>query len=76
MRPGRDSRFEFCPHRRLLLPRTGELCGETDIYIYPGFEFEIIDAMITNFHLPKSSLIMMISAFLGLDNVKKIYKSR
>ena len=54
--------------------KTGRLNGETDIYIYPGFEFQLVDIMITNFHLPKSSLIMMISAFLGLDNVKKIYK--
>ena len=54
--------------------QTAELCGETDIYIYPGFEFKVIDAMLTNFHLPKSSLIMMISAFLGLDEVKKVYK--
>lgn len=52
---------------------TGNLQGETDIYIYPGFEFKIVDAMLTNFHLPKSSLLMMISAFLGLDKVKEIY---
>lgn len=52
---------------------TGQLQGETDIYIYPGFEFKIVDTMLTNFHLPKSSLIMMISAFLGLDKVKEIY---
>lgn len=52
---------------------TGELCGETEIYIYPGFEFKVVDAMLTNFHLPKSSLLMMISAFLTLDEVKAIY---
>jgi S-adenosylmethionine:tRNA ribosyltransferase-isomerase len=52
---------------------TGQLHGETEIYIYPGFEFKIVDTMLTNFHLPKSSLLMMISAFLGLDKVKEIY---
>jgi S-adenosylmethionine:tRNA ribosyltransferase-isomerase len=52
----------------------GSLQGETDIYIYPGFEFKIVDIMLTNFHLPKSSLIMMISAFLGLDKVKHVYQ--
>lgn len=51
----------------------GSLQGETDIYIYPGFEFKIVDAMLTNFHLPKSSLLMMISAFLGLAEVKNVY---
>ena len=55
--------------------RTNNLLGETDIFIYPGFEFKIVDRMLTNFHLPKSSLIMMISAFVGLDNVKAIYNS-
>lgn len=48
--------------------------GKTNIYIYPGFKFQITDAMITNFHLPKSSLILMISAFLGLETVQNIYK--
>lgn len=51
-----------------------EFQGETDIYIYPGFEFKVVDVMLTNFHLPKSSLIMMISAFLGLDKVKHVYQ--
>ena len=54
--------------------QTHKLQGETDIYIYPGFKFQIIDAMLTNFHLPKSSLLMMISAFLGLDKVQELYK--
>ncbi len=53
---------------------TGELQGSTDIYIYPGYKFQIIDGMLTNFHLPKSSLIVLISALLGTETVQKIYR--
>jgi len=45
----------------------------TDIFIYPGVPFQAIDAIVTNFHLPKSTLIMMISAFVGLDTIKRLY---
>jgi S-adenosylmethionine:tRNA ribosyltransferase-isomerase len=48
--------------------------GETDIFIYPGFEFRIVDAMITNFHLPKSSLLMLVSAFIGFDEMHQTYQ--
>jgi len=47
--------------------------GETDIYIYPGYGFRCVDAMITNFHLPGSTLVMLVSAFAGLDNIKRAY---
>jgi len=47
--------------------------GETDIFIYPGFEFQVVDAMVTNFHLPESTLIMLISAFAGQDHVLAAY---
>ena len=50
-----------------------ECCGNTEIFIYPGYEFKAIDALITNFHLPKSTLIMLISALAGKDNVMKAY---
>lgn len=56
---------------------TGEVFpkrGETDIFIYPGFEFKVIDALITNFHLPESTLLMLVSAFSGLENIKKAYE--
>ncbi|MCO6524193.1 MAG: tRNA preQ1(34) S-adenosylmethionine ribosyltransferase-isomerase QueA [Candidatus Schmidhempelia sp.] len=46
---------------------------DTRIFIYPGFEFNVIDALITNFHLPESTLIMLVSAFAGYDNVMKAY---
>ena len=48
--------------------------GETDIFIYPGYKFKILDGLITNFHLPESTLIMLVSAFAGYDNVMNAYK--
>ncbi|QYJ92401.1 tRNA preQ1(34) S-adenosylmethionine ribosyltransferase-isomerase QueA [Shewanella spartinae] len=48
--------------------------NDTDIFIYPGYEFQIVDAMVTNFHLPESTLIMLISAFAGFDEVKNAYQ--
>ena len=47
--------------------------GETDIFIYPGFEFKVVDGLITNFHLPKSTLIMLVSAFATKDLIFKAY---
>ena len=47
--------------------------GDTDIFIYPGFKFQIVDAMITNFHLPKSSLLMLVSAFIGFEEMFETY---
>ena len=47
--------------------------GRTDIFIYPGYEFKMTDALITNFHLPKSTLIMLVSAMAGRDNIMKAY---
>ncbi len=48
--------------------------GETDIFIYPGFEFRIVDVLITNFHLPKSSLLMLVSAFIGFEEMLQSYQ--
>ena len=48
--------------------------GNTDIFIYPGYEFKILDGLITNFHLPESTLIMLVSAFAGYDNTMNAYK--
>ena len=47
---------------------------ETDIFIYPGYEFKIVDMMVTNFHLPKSSLLMLVSAFIGRERMMEIYQ--
>ncbi|OUR88111.1 tRNA preQ1(34) S-adenosylmethionine ribosyltransferase-isomerase QueA [Methylophaga sp. 42_8_T64] len=57
--------------------RSGEITpysGETDIFIYPGYEFKSVDAMITNFHLSESTLLMLVSAFAGRDNVMDAYQ--
>jgi S-adenosylmethionine:tRNA ribosyltransferase-isomerase len=48
--------------------------SETEIFITPGFEFRVVDLMITNFHLPKSTLMMLVSAFAGYEHVRAIYK--
>jgi S-adenosylmethionine:tRNA ribosyltransferase-isomerase len=50
------------------------LQGETDIFIQPGYQFRVVDAMITNFHLPESSLLMLVSAFAGKDKILAAYK--
>ena len=57
--------------------RGGKICaggGETDIFIYPGYKFKIADALITNFHLPESTLIMLVAAFAGRENVLRAYR--
>ncbi|MGM0746235.1 MAG: tRNA preQ1(34) S-adenosylmethionine ribosyltransferase-isomerase QueA, partial [Bacteroidota bacterium] len=48
--------------------------GETDIFITPGYTFQSVDHLVTNFHLPNSTLLMLISAFVGFDETKKIYQ--
>jgi len=48
--------------------------GWTDIFIYPGYEFKVVDALVTNFHLPRSTLLMLVSAFAGRDQVLKAYE--
>ena len=51
-----------------------ECSGWTDIFIYPGYEFKAITSLITNFHLPKSTLIMLVSALAGKENIMNAYK--
>jgi len=48
--------------------------GETDIFITPGFSFRVVDVLVTNFHLPRSTLLMLVSAFSGLDHVRALYR--
>ena len=49
--------------------------GYTKLFIYPGYKFKVVDMLITNFHLPQSSLLMLVSAFIGYDNMRHIYKT-
>jgi len=51
-----------------------ECCGNTDIFIYPGYRFKVLDCLITNFHLPESTLVMLVSALAGRENVLKAYE--
>ncbi|MDO4440640.1 MAG: tRNA preQ1(34) S-adenosylmethionine ribosyltransferase-isomerase QueA [Moraxella sp.] len=53
--------------------RLAEFSGDTQIFIYPPYEFGVVDRLITNFHLPKSTLLMLVSAFAGTDNIKQAY---
>ncbi len=50
------------------------MVGDTNIFIYPGYKFKAVDALITNFHLPKSTLVMLVSALAGRDNILNAYK--
>ncbi|MBX6351751.1 MAG: tRNA preQ1(34) S-adenosylmethionine ribosyltransferase-isomerase QueA [Thermoflavifilum sp.] len=57
---------------------SGELrsgSGETDLFVYPGYRFRIVDALITNFHLPKSTLMMLVAALMGIDFTKRAYET-
>ena len=55
----------------LIIPKT----TETNIFIYPSYKFKVVDALITNFHLPESTLIMLVSAFAGYDDTMEIYRT-
>ncbi len=55
-------------------PKENDYSGEADIFIYPGYKFKVIDAMLTNFHAPKSTVLMMASAFAGWENLQHTYQ--
>ena len=52
----------------------GEACDDTNIFITPGFEFRVVDLLLTNFHLPKSTLMMLVSAFSGYEHIMALYQ--
>jgi len=54
--------------------QTGQASGDTSIFITPGFRFRVIDLLVTNFHLPKSTLLMLVSAFAGYDSIMSLYR--
>jgi S-adenosylmethionine:tRNA ribosyltransferase-isomerase len=54
--------------------KTGKTEGEDDIFIYPGFEFKVVDALLTNFHAPKSTVLMLTAAFAGWEHLKPAYE--
>jgi S-adenosylmethionine:tRNA ribosyltransferase-isomerase len=69
--PSDSSFFAACPAAKSLLrPHS----GETEIFISPGFEFRVVGALLTNFHLPQSSLLMLVSAFAGRSKVLEAYR--
>jgi S-adenosylmethionine:tRNA ribosyltransferase-isomerase len=54
--------------------RSGLAEGDTDIFITPGFDFKVVDVLITNFHLPKSTLLMLVAAFAGFEPMQALYR--
>jgi len=55
-------------------PTQKEITGETDRFIFPGEEFRTVDQLLTNFHLPKSTLFLLVCAFSGIDLMRKAYQ--
>jgi len=69
---GCDRSFDDCDIHHLV--EWAMLHGETDLFILPGYEFRSVDAMITNFHLPQSSLLMLVAAFAGRERILGAYE--
>jgi S-adenosylmethionine:tRNA ribosyltransferase-isomerase len=56
------------------LARGGPLAGRTELFIAPGFEFRRVDALLTNFHLPRSTLLALVMAFAGIEETRRLYR--
>jgi S-adenosylmethionine:tRNA ribosyltransferase-isomerase len=54
--------------------RTGELEGRTSLFVTPGFAFRRVDALLTNFHLPRSTLLALVMAFVGIEETRELYR--
>jgi S-adenosylmethionine:tRNA ribosyltransferase-isomerase len=65
--------LEHCAHEAAGAPLAAH-SGSTEIFIAPGFQFQLVRALLTNFHLPQSSLLMLVSAFAGRDHVLAAYR--
>jgi S-adenosylmethionine:tRNA ribosyltransferase-isomerase len=65
--------LEYCADQ-ILSEKSGPLSGEADIFIYPGYNFRIVDALLTNFHAPKTTVLMLAAAFAGWDLLKRSYE--
>ena len=61
-------------HRQILHEPPHDITGEADIFIYPGYKFQVIDALITNFHLPESTVLMLAAAFAGWNILHPAYE--
>jgi S-adenosylmethionine:tRNA ribosyltransferase-isomerase len=65
--------LEYC-HKEILQETPHDLSGDADIFMYPGYEFKVIDGLLTNFHAPHSTVLMLAAAFAGWDNLKHAYE--
>lgn len=64
--------LEFA-HKQILHDKPEDISGEANIFIYPGYKFKVVDALLTNFHAPKTTVLMLAAAFVGWDNLKHAY---
>ena len=65
--------LEFA-HKQIIHEKQADITGEADIFIYPGYDFKIVDGLLTNFHAPKSTVLMLAAAFAGWDNLERAYQ--